>query len=232
MKIGFFTDSHYSTAEITCGNRYNSRSLEKIRAAMAWFASQGCGLVICLGDLIDREACHEQERENLRQVAAVLDASPVETICVMGNHDGFAFTREEFYGILGECRRPRTLRAGAVKLVFLDACWFADGRPYGPGDTDWTDTCLPHPETLERELAALEGPCWVLLHQNLDPEIRPDHRLRNDELVRQLLRDSGKVRKVLQGHYHPGHCSVHQGIEYRTFPALCERETAWEILTA
>jgi len=50
--------------------------------------------------------------------------------------------------------------------------------------------------------------------------------------VRQILQDSGKVRKVLQGHYHPGHCSVHQGIEYRTFPALCEQGAAWEILTA
>ena len=33
MKIGIFTDSHFSSAEVTCGNRYNSRSLEKIRRA-------------------------------------------------------------------------------------------------------------------------------------------------------------------------------------------------------
>ena len=51
-----------------------------------------------------------------------------------------------------------------------------------------------------------------------------------EEGVPPFLRDSGKVRKVLQGHYHPGHCSVHQGIEYRTFPALCEQDAAWEIL--
>ena len=34
MKLGIFTDSHYSSQEVTCGNRYNSRSLEKIRKAM------------------------------------------------------------------------------------------------------------------------------------------------------------------------------------------------------
>ena len=30
MKLGIFTDSHYSSSELTCGCRYNSRSLEKI----------------------------------------------------------------------------------------------------------------------------------------------------------------------------------------------------------
>ena len=34
MKIGLWTDSHYSTALLTCGKRYNSASLEKIRKAI------------------------------------------------------------------------------------------------------------------------------------------------------------------------------------------------------
>ena len=55
MKLGIFADPHYSSALLTCGRRYNSRSLAKIEAALARFAAERCDLVVCLGDLIDRE---------------------------------------------------------------------------------------------------------------------------------------------------------------------------------
>ena len=53
MKIGLFSDSHYSSAEVTCQRRFNNQSLRKIREAMAAF--QDCDLVISLGDLTDVE---------------------------------------------------------------------------------------------------------------------------------------------------------------------------------
>lgn len=55
MKLGIFTDSHYSSHEITCEKRYNSRSLEKIKEAYALFEKEKCDLAICLGDLTDKE---------------------------------------------------------------------------------------------------------------------------------------------------------------------------------
>ena len=42
MKIGLYTDSHYSSQEVTCGCRYNSRSLDKIRVAYDFFERSGC----------------------------------------------------------------------------------------------------------------------------------------------------------------------------------------------
>ena len=225
MKIGLFSDSHYSSQTVTCGVRYNSRSLEKIRLAYDRFRTEGCGLAVCLGDLIDREEDHGREIENLTRVAAVIRGSGVPTVCVMGNHDAFAFSPDEFYGVLGGCR-PRTLRAGAAALVFLDACWSESGRRYAPGDGDWTDTWFPGEAGLERELAGISGEAILFVHQNVDPEISEDHRVANAAAIRRIAERSGIVRTVYQGHYHPGHRSVCGGIRYVTLPAMCEREDA------
>jgi hypothetical protein len=65
---------------------------------------------------------------------------------------------------------------------------------------------------------------YVFLHQNLDPEVQKDHIVRNAEIVREYIRDSGKVRAVFQGHYHKGHQTVIDGIPYHTLPAMCEGE--------
>lgn len=231
MKLGIFTDPHYSTAELTCGRRYNSRSLSKMEAALAHFRDEGCELILCLGDLIDREESHALEAENLRAVARAFDASALPVLVLRGNHDGFCFTEEEFYGILGESRRPYDLTLGDKTLLFLDACFTADGKPYHPeGSHDWTDTHLPCPNALAERLAAVPGEAVVCLHQNIDPDIREDHRLKNAAEVRKILEQSGKVHLVLQGHYHRGAENVHNGIRYTTFPAMCEGEDSVFIL--
>ena len=226
MKIGIFTDAHYSSKTLTCGNRYNSRSLEKIRQAYAFFEKEGCNLVVCLGDLTDTDDTHEKEAENLREIAAVIHGSPLPTVCVMGNHDAFAFTQEEFYALLGGCR-PEAVKADGKTLLFADACYFKDGRRYGPGDTDWTDTFCPHTQELQAQLAAAGGDVYLFLHQNLDPDIRSDHRLYNAGDINAMLRENGRVKAVFQGHYHAGGESVHGGIRYVTFPALCENENVF-----
>ncbi len=226
MKLGIFTDSHYSSAELTCGCRYNNRSLEKIKEAYRIFEDAGCDLVLCLGDLTDTESTYEKECENLRACAAVMDASPIPTLCLMGNHDAFVFTEDDFYDILGQKHRPQTIMTDAAALYFLDACYFADGTHYQPGGGDWTDTYYPHTAELQKQLAVTDTPACIFLHQNLDLAIPQNHRLSNDALIRQILEESGCVTHVVSGHYHPGKESVVNGIRYLTLPALCERETA------
>ena len=226
MKLGIFTDSHYSSSALTCGQRYNSRSLEKIKEAYRIFEDAGCDLVLCLGDLTDTETTYEKECENLRACAAVMDASPLPTLCLMGNHDAFVFTVDAFYDILGEHHKPHTVSTEDAVLIFLDACHFATGVHYQPGDYDWTDTYYPDTEDLRKQLVSADKPVCVFLHQDIDPSISEDHRLSNDAQIRQILEDSGGVSWVISGHYHPGMESVHHGIRYLTLPALCERETA------
>ena len=229
MKLGIFTDSHYSSQKVTCGNRCNNKSLDKIKTAYAYFESQKCDLVVCLGDLIDKEASHKKEVKNLKKVASVINKSLIKTICLMGNHDAFAFTEAEFYEILSDCK-PENVKTEEKTLLFLDACYFKNGNHYLPGDTDWTDTFYPQVEALKERIDEAIGDVYVFLHQNIDPNIRENHRLYNSAEINDLLHESGKVKAVYQGHYHPGAESKHGDIEYFSFPAMCENENAYYIL--
>lgn len=230
MKIGIFTDSHYSSAEVTCGVRYNSRSLDKIRYIYSHFEEEGCDLVCCLGDLIDHDGDHEAEISNLTQIAQIIKASSLQTVCLMGNHDGFTFTVEEFYQILGQECRQEVLKIQGKTLIFPDTCYFKTGFHYMPGDADWTDTFLPEVNRLAEMIRQAPGDVYLFLHQNVDAGIEQSHRLYNDEAVRTVIEESGKVKAVFQGHYHPGYESQQNGVKYITFPAVCEREDAYYVI--
>ena len=228
MKLGIFTDSHYSSQEITCGNRYNSKSLEKIKQAYHFFEEEKCDLVVCLGDLIDKETSHEKETKNLTEIAKVINESPLKSICLMGNHDAFAFTQNEFYEILGH-NYPENIEINGKTLIFIDACYLKNGNHYMPGDSDWTDTFYPHTQDLKKQLDEATGDVYIFIHQNIDPNIREDHRLYNSEEINLILQKSEKIKAVYQGHYHPGTQSIHSRIKYITFPAMCENEFSYFI---
>ena len=225
MKLGIFTDSHYSSQEITCGRRYNSRSLEKIRLAYEYFEEQKCDLVVCLGDLTDVESTHEQETENLIALSRIINASPLKTVCMLGNHDGFSFTAEEFYRLLNSAE-PDLLEIDGKTLIFVDACYFKSGEHYQPGDSGWMDTFYPHTEKLAVQLSNAAGDVYIFMHQNIDPAIHESHRLYNTDEMNRIIRESGKVKAVFQGHYHAGAQNVYDGIKYTTFPAMCENDDA------
>ena len=227
MRLGIFTDPHYSSQEITCGKRYNSRSLEKIRQAYRYFMAADCDLIVCLGDLIDREKDAETQKLQLESVAQIIRGCRIPSVCLMGNHDAFAFTREAFYGILGPSCRPTDRVLDGKRLLFLDACYFRNGRHYRPGDTDWTDTFYPFEAELRKTVSASEEDIHVFLHQNLDPHIDARHRLYNADGVNAILASHGHVKAVWQGHYHPGARCEYNGIRYITLPAMCERENAF-----
>lgn len=225
MKLGLFSDAHYSSAEVTCDCRQNNRSLEKMKEAYRIFEEAGCDLVVCLGDLTDTEDSYEKECENLQACAAVMDASSVPTLCVMGNHDAFVFETDDFYSRLGEIHRPHTVHSGDVTLLFLDACHYRNGVHYAPGGEDWTDTFYPYAEELKETLSKLTGKVYVFLHQNIDAHVPGDHRLYNADLLCTILAESGVVCGAVQGHYHVGAHNVTDGVAYLTLPALCEHDT-------
>ena len=226
MKIGIITDVHYSSKKVTCGTRYNSRSLQKLRLAYDYFRKEGCERIVCLGDLIDTEDTVELEMENLRRVGGIMAECPIPTDCLMGNHDAFVLTPEQFYSVLGAVP-PKDKSCGGRNLLFLDACYFRNGCHYAPGDSDWTDTFLPCGEELRKKLEKLSAPTYVFIHQNLDPDIREDHRVHNAEEICRIIERSGIVKAVFQGHYHSGYTSEHNGVRYITLPAVCENEQSF-----
>lgn len=223
MKIGIYTDCHYSSAEVSCGRRYNNKSLAKIKEAYAAFEREGCALAVCLGDLIDTEVTVELEVENLKKIAEVIAASGLPTVCLMGNHDAFVLEREDFYNILG-ISDVDEMHIGGKRLIFLDACYFKDGRHYAPGDSDWTDCFLPGEEDLAKRLRDGDEDTYVFIHQNIDPAVRGDHRLYNADKIFGMICAQKSVREVFQGHYHPGLKSEYNGVKFNTLPAMCEIE--------
>ncbi len=225
MKLGLFSDAHYSSAEVTCDCRQNNRSLEKMKEAYRIFEEAGCDLVVCLGDLTDTEDTYEKECANLLACASVMDASSVPTLCVMGNHDAFVFETDDFYRMLGETHRPQPVQTGEVTLLFLDACHYRSGVHYAPGGEDWTDTFYPYAEELREKLSTLTGDVYVFMHQNIDALVPGDHRLYNADLLCKIFAESGVVRGAVQGHYHVGARNETDGVTYLTLPALCEHDT-------
>lgn len=220
VKIGLFSDPHYSSQELTGGNRRNNLSLGKMRAALDAFAAAGCDRVICLGDLTDTEDTKEQEIANMGEIAALFSEFSMPITVLMGNHDAYVFTAAEFYALLGGCE-PTDLHEEGVHLLFIDANYTADGVRYTPHGFRWDDVGLPDPDALREQLSALDGDVYLFMHQNIDPAIpAQDHRLANADEVCAILEGSGKVKAVYQGHYHWGNRSHRGGVEYITLPAM------------
>ena len=228
MRIGLYTDTHYSSFDIGGSARRRTLAPERVKAAYDSFIARGCDMAVCLGDLTDGDVSAEKERENLVFLSSVIDSYPIPSVVLMGNHDAFDFTPDEFYYLIGEDKRPHDISDGGRKLIFIDACWFRNGRHYMPGDSDWTDTFYPYAGDIPRLL----GDCreaYIFMHQNIDPDLPQNHRLYNADRMISVIRDDGRVKKVFQGHYHPGHVSEHDGIGYVTLPALCENDGAYMI---
>ena len=229
MKIGLFADAHYSSQEITCGVRRNNLSLRKLRDAYAYFAEHACSLCVSLGDLIDKNDSHAEDVRRLTEVSRVIAASGIETVCVMGNHDAFTFGKEEYYGILGGSE-PADRAVDGVRLMFPETCFFENGERYSPAGGDWKDCFMPEEKAFLSRLYGSAAPAAVFLHHNIDPAVPQSHRLANADSLFKGIGDSGRVRTVFQGHYHPGARSRYAEVRYVTLPAVCENENAFFIV--
>ncbi|MBQ4354601.1 MAG: metallophosphoesterase [Clostridia bacterium] len=227
MKIGLFTDPHYCTKDVTCRTRRPLLSYGKIREAMQAFADAEVDLVICLGDLVDECGTEEENTAEIVRLTEMMRSFGVPFFSLMGNHDYENFRHKEF------CRyanpAPGMMRCGDSTLIFLDANYSSEGihRVYKRHEIDWTDAYVPRNQS--RNLAEILAQpetvsAYVFLHQNLDPDVEKRHIVRNAAEIREIIRASGKVRAVYQGHYHPGHENVINGIPYHTLPAMCEGE--------
>ncbi len=226
MKIGIFTDTHYSSKPLTCQKRRNNLSLGKIKDAYELFKKEKCDLVVSLGDLIDIDDSHELEKKHLAEIRDVISSYDIPTVCMMGNHDAFAFSVDEFYGTL-RGYAPQTIEQEGKLLLFLDACYFKSGRHYAPGDSDWTDTFLPNSDELNSLLQTYAEEIVIFIHQNIDPAVQKDHRLDNADEIHRMILNSRNVKKVFQGHYHTGNISTYGDLTYYTLPAVCENNNAY-----
>lgn len=224
MKLGLFADPHYCKKDRICSNRRPVLSLGKIMEAMEVFRKANVDFCVCLGDLIDRGDIREENAECLRDVMEVIRASSLPFLYIPGNHDYAEFSAGELAEYTGCPVAPYTVETDSHLLIFLDACYRSDLRRFDVAGVDWKDSNLPPEqlEFLEKTLNASAKPCVIFLHENLDNGVQIDHIIKNAEDVRAILEASGKVKLVIQGHYHPGADHIINGIRYLTLPAMCE----------
>ena len=235
MKIGVFTDAHYCHAEVLCNTRRPSLSLAKTREAMDAFRSAGVDACICLGDLTDHGPTDTKEDvvSCFYEMLGLIHSYKIPFYLVPGNHDYLMMTADELFEA-GMKIPPYTLSAGGYRFVFLDANYRADGRRFDVAGVEWTDSNLPNAQCLflKDALSKAKEPCIVCIHENLDPLVENHHVVKNAEMIRQIIRESGKVKLVLQGHYHPGAERMIDGIPYVTLPAMCEgMDNSYRIFT-
>lgn len=225
MKIGVFSDAHYCHTEFLGTTRRPSLSLAKVRKAMEAFREAGVDICICLGDLTDHAPTDTKEDvvSCFSEILQLIRSYNIPFYLVPGNHDYLMMTADDL-SEAGIRIPPYALSAGGYRLVFLDANYRADGRRFDVAGVEWTDSNLPNEQCLflQDALAKADEPCIVCIHENLDPLVEHHHIVKNSEIIRQVIRENGRVKLVLQGHYHPGAERTIDGIPYVTLPAMCE----------
>ncbi len=227
MKIAFFSDLHCGREEISCGNRFPSRSLAKLQKLLLDFNNIGVDLAICLGDVLSGSISRADDMEHLSRVAKVIRDSGLPVMVMQGNHDLHNLDYETFYRISDFVPPPFVCKAAEVNLVFLDANYHSDGSRYGEVAVNWEDSYIPREQIDALRELLTDSPAgsrfWILCHQCLDIGVEERHIVRNADEVLAIIGEEGrdKVEFVICGHYHPGAYSIDIGREFITLPAVC-----------
>ena len=221
LRIGLITDLHYADKP-PAGSRHYRETLGKLQEAAAQFEKQKPDLLVELGDLIDAAESVETEQKYLATIHKEFAALPGEKHYVLGNHCVQTLTKQEFLAGVGKQKSHYSFDAQGFHFVVLDACYRADGQPYGRNNFEWTDANIPAEQVdwLKADLKAARGKAIIFAHQRLDG--KNDHCVKNAEQVRQVLEDSGKVLAVFQGHSHKNDLKDINGIHYCTLVAMVE----------
>lgn len=224
VRFGFITDCHYAAHLTPSLCRVYRDGLVKMDAFVETMNALGVDFVMEGGDFKDKGRTPEESLTYLDAIERRFAAFKGPRYHVLGNHDHDNISKEDFLAHVANEGQPAAkayyafVRNG-VKFIVLDACYKSDGQPYCRGKFSWKDTFLPPAQVafLKAELSSAAGPCVPVVHQQLDVE--DETRIRNAAEVRAILEESGKVKCVVQGHFHDGSFRTVNGISYFTSPA-------------
>ena len=230
MKIGLFSDTHYCNSENLGMGRMPKRSLERVSEAMEEFKKQGVEACFCLGDLSDAPEGHTKDDafNSFNTILSVIKSYNIPFYFVPGNHDYLKLTGEDIEKRFGLKKPPYTIESKECSIIVLDANYLSSYECFDKAGVVWYDSNLPpfQIEYLKKELARLDGPVVVMVHECLDSTIADTACIvKNAEAVREVINESKKVKMVIQGHFHKGSENVIDGIPYLILKGMCEGET-------
>ena len=228
MKIGLFTDCHYCYADYIGGNRRPLLSINKIKEAMNEFKKSNVDMIFCLGDMTDHDenSTKKQIIACFKEAMTLIKSFDIPFYLVPGNHDYLVMTATDMEREADFKIPPYTVDTEEYSFIVLDANYRSNMERFDTAGVEWTDSNLPPEQVsfLEKQLNNSNKQCVVLVHENLDPGVDKMHIIKNADIIRKIIRNSGKVKMVVQGHYHKGNKATVDGIPYLTLPAMCEGE--------
>lgn len=228
MKIGLFTDCHYCYADYIGGNRRPLLSINKIKEAMDEFKKSNVDIVFCLGDMTDHDknSTKEQIIACFKEAMTLISSYGIPFYLVPGNHDYLVMTAEDMEREANFKIPPYAVDTEDLSFIVLDANYRSNMERFDRAGVEWTDSNLPPEQIsfLEKQLSSINKQCVVLVHENLDPSVDKMHIIKNADNVRKIIKSSGNVQMVIQGHYHNGNETTVDGIPYLTLCAMCEGE--------
>ncbi len=235
MKIGLFSDAHYCHAESLDNTRRPSLSLGKIKEAMQVFKRENVDYCFCLGDLTDHAPNDSKESvvNCFNKAIAEILSYGIPFFLIPGNHDYLMMSKSDVESVVGNALPPCVLELGKYNFILLDANYRENGQRFDEAGVLWTDSNIPpwQVEFLKDSLKKAQKECIIMVHENLDPNIVLSHLVKNAQQLRKIIKDSGKVKMVIQGHYHKGANNIVDGIPYLTLSAMCEgAENSYKII--
>lgn len=180
-------------------------------------------VLVNLGDDVEDES-RDADMPRYERCQALLRSVGVPVANVAGNHDVINMTQEDLARIW---RRPLPLYysfdRGGYHFAVLHTLEQKD-----------VEIRLPAAQMrwLEDDLETATRPTIVLMHHSASDQDVEDTRwfrgrphlalVKERAQLRELLRESGKVRAVFNGHVHRNHLDVIDGIPYVTIQSLIE----------
>ena len=221
VRFGYITDCHYAAHIVPKpgDHRMYAESLGKLRSFVREMNREGVDFVVEGGDFKDLGRTSAESLRYLDEMEAAFAGFEGPRYHVLGNHDHDNLSKEEFLAHVKNegqetAKAYYAFERGGVKFIVLDACYRPDGQPYCRGNFSWKATYVPPEQVafLRAELNSAKGWCVPILHQQLDAE--NETCVANAPEIRRILETSGKVRCVVQGHFHEGSFHDLNGIGY------------------
>lgn len=211
LKIGLITDIHYDG---------HDGAMNRLYEAVATLKRGGAKAMVVMGDLVNGKSASHAQRL-LREVSALCDAFQGCIHYMPGNHDLDHLSKAEFYEALGRDGESALFNSsmGDFRLISIDGNFSPDGTEYERGNFHWKKSFVPEDQLngLRNRLAEQDAPVILFSHQRIDQPSM--FAVQNDAAVREVIRESGHVKAVLQGHQHADHMQQIDGTTYYTLSA-------------
>ncbi len=209
--MGLLNDLHYDGGV---------EALNRLYESVATLNRGEAELLVVMGDLIDSDNEMNAKRM-LREVSALCDSFCGPVRYMPGNHDLNHLSKAQFYSALGCAGDAPTFgfRQRGVGFIGIDGNFSPGGSEYDCGNFDWKASSVPEEQLawLGEKLDAAEAPVVLFSHQRID--IPSEFSVQNYAAVREVIRVSGKVVAVFQGHQHADDLRKIDGTMYYTLGA-------------